>query len=82
MSYFGYALMVLGMILTFFNRESRFRRLVRELKQMQDSVLKTVVAGVLFSCLVAGGSASAYALPRRKRGWPTVPKEQAVSLGS
>lgn len=31
-SYFGYALMVLGMILTFFNRESRSRRLVRELE--------------------------------------------------
>lgn len=81
-SYFGYALMVLGMILTFFNRESRFRRLVRELKRMQGSALKVAVAGVLFVCLATAGSPSAYALPQSGTGsLPTVSKEQADRFG-
>lgn len=77
-SYIGYTLLVLGMIVTFFNRNGRFRVLVRELKQMQGNALRVVVAGVM----LAGLSAAVPAYASGEAGaLPSVPREQADRFG-
>lgn len=46
-SYTGYLLLFIGMVVNFFNRKSRFRTLLRELKQIQIGAAKILVVGLL-----------------------------------
>lgn len=47
-SYIGYALLTLGMVMTFFNRSSRFLQLAENLKKMRQSPKTLLWVGLLF----------------------------------
>ncbi|GHT50700.1 cytochrome c biogenesis protein [Bacteroidia bacterium] len=49
-TYTGYALLALGFILCFIGKETRFRRLIRELKQLQETS-KSLLTGLLLLLL-------------------------------
>lgn len=80
-SYAGYFLLVLGMILIFFNRNSRFRRLIGELKQLQTGHLQTWLILVLVAGFCSVGSSAQAALPDGFSSLPSVEKEQAEAFG-
>ncbi|GHT42038.1 cytochrome c biogenesis protein [Bacteroidia bacterium] len=58
-TYTGYALLALGFILCFTGKETRFRRLIRELKQLQETS-KSLLTGCLFLLMPCTIHAQAY----------------------
>lgn len=78
-SYTGYILLLLGMIITFFNRGGRFRVLVRELKQMQGGAVKLVTVGIVLAGLSVPVTVNAQ--DRKAAGLPSVSREQADKFG-
>ncbi len=58
-TYIGYFLMSLGMVLTFFFPGSRFRRLASNLFKQQKSPVRTTVVAILSLFLLAGNEAQA-----------------------
>lgn len=80
-TYAGYLLLVLGMAMSFFDRQGRFRRLVEELKQLRTSGTQVCVVGLclagtcLFSMPVRAAS------PEILSSVPTVAREEADAFG-
>lgn len=66
-SYLGYAVLTIGMVLTFFSRKSRFQQLARNLKQMQS---KPSSALVLLPLMLASNLAMASPAPNYVLGPP------------
>lgn len=82
-SYFGYLLLALGMIINFFNRKSRFRTLLRELKQIQAGMAKSLIVAVLLAgfSFVGSGDVAAQGQTGNNTSLPSISKEQADKFG-
>ena len=50
-SYTGYFLLTIGLILTLFNKKSRFRELSDRLKKLRETEKRTAVAGMILLCM-------------------------------
>ncbi len=81
-TYTGYFLMTLGMIITFFFHNSRFRRLSSTLKKQKNEIRKAPTAVILIILMLA--SANLHATPEKSESkitMPVVAKEHAKVFG-
>ncbi len=76
-SYLGYALLTLGMLLTFFNKKSRFQQLRKNLKKIQHSSLSKAAIIVVF--IICSGKT--FAKPPPIGDINTISKEHAEAFG-
>ena len=80
-SYIGYALLTLGMVLMFFTKSSRFQSLSRSLKQMRESTGKKVGSTAVIFALIALSPGIAYGETVDPEVQPAVPQEHAAAFG-
>lgn len=75
-SYFGYALLTLGMIWTFFDKKTRFAQISKNLKNMRNSTEKLVTAAMVGIVLAFSTPAICENAPM-----PTIDKAHADAFG-
>ncbi|MCB0659265.1 MAG: cytochrome c biogenesis protein CcsA [Saprospiraceae bacterium] len=80
MSYLGYFLLTLGLIMTFFSKKSRFYQLSQRLEQMRTQSQR--VATLLIPALMLVGSHQVRANSPNVKGKHIIPVEQAKAFGS
>ncbi|MBK8491056.1 MAG: cytochrome c biogenesis protein CcsA [Saprospirales bacterium] len=78
-SYLGYFLLTLGMVLTFFSPKTRFRQLSENLKKMRTA--EKALSVLLVGCFLAF-STPAHSAPPNQLNFPTVDMHHATEFGS
>jgi cytochrome c-type biogenesis protein CcsB len=79
-SYTGYFLLTLGMVLTLINRRSRFREVSDKLKEMRSADKRGMVAGLIFLLMLVGYGTT-HADNVNHQGHHIIPKAHAASFG-
>jgi cytochrome c-type biogenesis protein CcsB len=80
-SYIGYIFLTLGLVLTFFSKNSRFQSLSRNLKRMRESTGKALAGTAMILALITLSPSVAFGKTIDPEVHPAIPKEHAAAFG-